>query len=276
MPEIFSSLPVKICGITRPGDAYLALELGAGAIGLNFSDHSPRQVTRAQASSIIQVVRQFSREKPAPAKQPTAFPQRPLIVGVFVEQSVSQANAIAADVGLDWIQLHGQHRLPEVGAAEFPVLWVARVRRQSVNDLAQELSWVGSELVREMASTARQAGPESGRRSDAAIQARVDPLITGVLVDAFVEGEFGGTGHTVAWPPLGQRHQWDSGQHWPPALPLWLAGGLNADNVRQAVAQARPDAIDIASGVETEPGIKCPVKLAAFLGAARAAFAACD
>ena len=56
-------------------------------------------------------------------------------------------------------------------------------------------------------------------------------------------------------------------------LPLILAGGLTPDNVAEAILTARPDAVDVASGVESSPGKKDPAKLRDFLAAAQTAFA---
>ena len=83
-----------------------------------------------------------------------------------------------------------------------------------------------------------------------------------VMVDARVEGALGGTGRTFDWSlvvGLAQRRK------------LVLAGGLTPDNVAAAVAMAHPWCVDVASGVESEPGVKDLAKVRAFLEAARAA-----
>ncbi len=80
------------------------------------------------------------------------------------------------------------------------------------------------------------------------------------LFDTTSEGLDGGTGRTFDWSALTRI---------PRDRPIVLAGGLNASNVVSAIQQARPDVVDVASGVEREPGVKDPEKLAAFVAAVR-------
>jgi len=68
----------------------------------------------------------------------------------------------------------------------------------------------------------------------------------GLLLDSFEEDSYGGTGKSFDWNLI--RDKID--------LPIILAGGLNKDNVKFALEQAQPYAIDISSGVEVEKGIK--------------------
>lgn len=90
--------------------------------------------------------------------------------------------------------------------------------------------------------------------------ARSFPEARGLLLDAFVEG-YGGGGHVFDWTLI------------PPGLPgyLVLSGGLNADNVGEAIRRVRPVAVDVSSGVEMGKGIKDHAKIAAFVAAVRKA-----
>lgn len=89
------------------------------------------------------------------------------------------------------------------------------------------------------------------------------PEARGLLLDAFVEG-FGGGGHVFDWTLI------------PPGLPGYvvLSGGLNAQNVGEAIRRVRPVAVDVSSGVEVSKGIKDHDKMRAFVAAVRAADAA--
>jgi len=81
----------------------------------------------------------------------------------------------------------------------------------------------------------------------------------GLLLDAFVDGSHGGTGSTFDWALIPDQLP----------LPLILAGGLNQDNVAEAIRRVRPWAVDVSSGVEAAKGIKDAAKIAAFIRGAR-------
>jgi phosphoribosylanthranilate isomerase len=83
-----------------------------------------------------------------------------------------------------------------------------------------------------------------------------------LLVDARVEGALGGTGATFDWSLVAELAR---------ARKLTLAGGLTAENVGRAIATAHPYCVDVASGVESAPGVKDAAKVEAFVGAVRAA-----
>ncbi len=82
---------IKICGITNLEDALLAAELGADALGFIFYPPSPRAVAPDAAQAII-----------------AQLPPFVTTVGVFVDEDAATVKELAAAVGLDWLQLHGQ------------------------------------------------------------------------------------------------------------------------------------------------------------------------
>jgi len=77
----------------------------------------------------------------------------------------------------------------------------------------------------------------------------------GFLLDSHGGDKLGGTGETFDW------------SRWPSKAdrPLILAGGLNPENVRQAIEMLHPYAVDVSSGVECAPGIKDPIRISRFI-----------
>lgn len=69
----------------------------------------------------------------------------------------------------------------------------------------------------------------------------------------------------------GRAFDWTLLAHVPRDKPIMLSGGLNPENVADAIRTVRPDAVDVSSGVEQSPGVKDAVKIAAFVNNARAA-----
>ena len=77
-----------------------------------------------------------------------------------------------------------------------------------------------------------------------------------VLLDTAAIGEFGGTGRTFDWNLVGRDLK---------NKQVFLAGGLNSENVAEAIGVVRPYAVDVASGVESTPGKKDAAKMKAFI-----------
>jgi phosphoribosylanthranilate isomerase len=206
---------IKICGVTLPDDAARVASAGADFIGLNFWPRSKRYISPERAPMIAAVVRSTGAAK---------------IVGVFVDADVDEIQAIAANVDLDVIQLHGDETPEEVkriSLAVYRPVWKALPIKSS-RDLHALDVWPAEAL----------------------------------LLDAPTPGR-GGAGATFDWQLAREARERY------PRINFVLAGGLNHQNVATAIETVEPWAIDVASGVEAAPGIKDAAKLEAFISAAR-------
>jgi len=110
---------IKICGITRPEDAEQAAKLGVDAIGLVFYGPSPRNVDIEQASAVVDVLPPFVTS-----------------VGLFVNATADEINAVLAQVNLDLLQFHGDES-PEF-CAGFDRPWIKAIRMAEGVDLHAE------------------------------------------------------------------------------------------------------------------------------------------
>ncbi len=153
------------------------------------------------------------------------------LAGVFVNQPLDDIAALVDTVGLSVVQLHGD---------EGPAFCAEVARR------------TGAKVMKAMRVRSRED-----------LQAmRAFRAVDFHMVDAHVEGQWGGTGQTVDWSLLEARAS---------DVPMVLSGGLTPANVGEAIARVRPYAVDVASGTEATPGVKDPEKLVAFAEAVRAA-----
>ncbi len=84
------------------------------------------------------------------------------------------------------------------------------------------------------------------------------PSAMGLLLDSHGTGKRGGSGKVFDWSLSA-----------PVSKPVWLAGGLNPDNVAAAIRTVRPYAVDVSSGVEASPGIKDAERIQEFINAVR-------
>lgn len=139
---------VKICGLTNVNDALLAAELGAHALGFIFYPKSPRYVDPGEARRII--------------KQ---LPPLVITVGVFVDEEAAKVRDIAAQAGLDWVQLHGRESPDYCRTLGRRVIKSFRVQGEEI--FPQLMAYQG------------------------AVQA--------FLLDAYKPGTPGGTGETFDW-----------------------------------------------------------------------------
>jgi len=113
-----SATRIKICGITRLGDAEVAVAAGADAIGLVFYAPSPRAVDLQVAQEIAQSVPAFVT-----------------VVGLFVDASAETVEQTLASVPLDLLQFHGAET--QAFCSQFKRPWIKALRMKSGIDLAQ-------------------------------------------------------------------------------------------------------------------------------------------
>jgi phosphoribosylanthranilate isomerase len=176
------------------------------------------------------------------AKIVAAGPARVAKVGLFVNAAADEVNKLSEELQLDWIQLHGDE------SPEFL-----------------------SELVDRPVLRAIRLGDDNHSEVADYVRACCDVRPLGaILVDKLKDGAFGGTGETIDWADFAGK-KGILGD-----CPLVLAGGLTPFNVEEAIAVLRPSAVDVASGVESQPGTKDLLMVRAFTTAAKRAFAAID
>lgn len=232
---------VKICGVTTADDARMVAAAGADAIGLNFVAGSPRRLEPAHARAVA-----------------AAVPAGVVRVGVFAGAAPDEMLAIARDLALDCIQLHG-HLEGATFADTAPVDPPERCRDLAGFAVIRAVRLDESRPPAERLDAAR-------RWIAAAVAAGAGPRL--VIVDATVPpgtaaGQLGGTGATVDWEGVARAGGLP--------VPLALAGGLGPGNVAAAIRASGCRAVDTASGVELGPGRKDPEKVALFVAAARQA-----
>ncbi len=157
-------------------------------------------------------------------------------VGLFVDMEDAAMDAILGTVPLELLQLHG---------AETPER-VAAIRQRT-----------GVAVMKAV----RIAGP-----GDVALAARFAAVCDRILFDAKPPADMAGAlpgGNALAFDwRLIAGHDW--------SVPWMLSGGLDADNVAEAVRVSGAGAVDVSSGVEARPGVKDPARIGAFLDAVRA------
>jgi len=156
------------------------------------------------------------------------------VVGIFVNAPQSMVNKVADFCGLDWIQLSGDESWEYCRDVIKPIIKAIPVEQQSPEEIYTKLS-AGGKLL----STQR--------------------FIT--LLDSQANGKYGGTGLTF---------DWEIAQQVARRFPVIIAGGLNSENVAQAIELVAPWGVDVSSGVEVN-GIKSPAKIRAFIEAVRRA-----
>lgn len=234
MVSIPSFPKLKYCGLTRTEDVDVAIACGVDAIGLNFYPPSPRSVGTELARQLTLTIA-----------------KRAMVVGVFVNMSPEDVGQIVLACDLDCVQLHGDETPEWMNqAASVPSL-------QGIS-VIKAVAWRGIPEDQEMVNQWR-LGVQSQQGNDL----QNLPRLLGFLVDSFDPIQRGGTGKTARWDLLYPRPTEFQG------VPILLAGGIKPENVAQSLRIAKPEGIDVASGIESAPGIKDPDKMRAVAEAFR-------
>ena len=198
-----------MCGITNQGDARVAADAGADAIGLVFAE-SPRRVSVERAKEIA-----------------AALPQDILKVGVFVDAGPEEVLRIAREVGLDYAQLHGDEppeAVAEIRGGGVGVMKALRVRNAEALAVIEQY---GADLF---------------------------------LLDAWSAKARGGTGVRFDWELAKSLKGRDN---------IVVSGGLDPENVREAIEYFEPYGVDASSSLEERPGKKSGERVRRFVGAAK-------
>jgi phosphoribosylanthranilate isomerase len=164
-------------------------------------------------------------------------PKCPLLVGVFVNETKPQIAQVLEDCRLDLAQLSGEE-VPSMVADQQSILFgrsYKGIRPGSQTEAEVEAEWY-------------------------AVPNRPDYLPS-LLIDTYHPTLRGGTGEKGNWAVSATLAKQYPG--------LMLAGGLTTKNVAEAIRQVRPFAVDVASGVEAEPGKKDHTQVRAFIERAK-------
>ena len=209
----------KICGINDANAMRAAIDGGATHVGLVFYAPSPRSLDPVAAADLAELV-----------------PDRITRVGLFVDPTDAEIEAVLDKASLDMLQLHG-HETPAR---------VAALKRRTGLDVMKVI---------------KVAGPGDLASADDYLEV-ADWLMFDAKAPADLAGALpGGNAVIFDWTLLGGK-QWK--------LPWMLAGGLDAANVAEAVRLSGVPTVDTSSGVEHAPGRKNPGKIKAFLDAVAA------
>ena len=210
----------KICGITRLTDLNVAVNAGSDALGFVFYPPSPRYLTPEAAAPLI-----------------AAMPPFVTSVGLFVNASLEELQAVIKQAPIQLLQFHGNESATECHRL------ASAVNRPFIRAFLVKPDTSAADLL----------------ECEAKYQA-ASPLFQGLLLDTFVDS-FGGSGKVFDWSLIPKEL----------APRVVLSGGLSVQNATDAVSRVRPFAVDISSGVEAAKGIKDAAKMRAFVAAIRLA-----
>jgi phosphoribosylanthranilate isomerase len=235
---------VKICGCRSVDQALVAVEAGADFVGLVFAE-SRRRVDLEEAAEIVralgQPVGRFELETP-----PSVFRTEAIDRRSWFEQGAAALERLL------------QRKRPlTVGV-------FADNDPEEINEIVDEC---GIDLIQLHGHESWGACLLANRQVIKAVPLGQD---TAAVIDQIETGSALAVMLDSADPGGGSRIDWSVAAALASAMPVWLAGGLTPENVREAVRTVRPWCVDVSSGVETD-GVKEAAKIRAFVTAAKGA-----
>ncbi len=156
-------------------------------------------------------------------------------VGVFVNSTVIDINFIAESCRLDWVQLSGDESWEFCQQIKKPVIKALPVFTNST----------AAQILKEIKKGYSYLAPDHLK----------------ILMDSRIKGAFGGTGKSFDWKLAREVSS---------KYPVFIAGGLDADNVAQLINEVNPWGVDVSSGVENK-GVKDIERIKQFIQAVKAA-----
>ncbi|MGB3082753.1 MAG: phosphoribosylanthranilate isomerase [Candidatus Omnitrophota bacterium] len=222
---------VKICGITNLGDAMKACDLGADFLGFIFVKGTPRVVDKGTVKEIVNL-----------ASWESEAHHKPALVGLFKNEDLKKVAEIVISCGLDHVQLHGDES-PDYCAKLKNKVWVdgdVRIKVIKVFKVKEEIKTIGKYSIGDYEKT------------------------DFFVFDTYHPEVAGGTGKKFNWEALNREKERIN-------KPFFIAGGLNPENVSEAVKTVSPYGVDVSSGVEKAPGVKDEKLLKEFIENAKKA-----
>ena len=128
-----------------------------------------------------------------------------------------------------------------------------RTMRQAIKDIGLQLAQLHGDESPELIN---RLGPDAFKAYRLGKTTLPDNLPDLCLVDAYVKGKYGGAGHIADWEKAASIAR---------DTQIFLAGGLTPENIISAIRQVQPWGVDVASGVEIEPGVKDPQLMHTFI-----------
>ena len=235
---------IKICGLKRKKDIEIVNKYRPDYIGFVFAE-SKRKVTKEQATELRKML------------NPDI-----LVVGVFVNEDIDKIVDLVEDKVIDLIQLHGDEDKEDIiklrdalSTKQIDAKIIKAIRVKS-GDNVKEILMRNNLLIDDLLDENVQKNEKynlSDKKRCFKNNYKLITQIDYILFDTYSSKEYGGTGQAFDWNILKDIKQ-----------PFFLAGGLNSENVNDAIKTCNPYVVDVSSAVETD-GYKDEEKIKEFI-----------